>query len=190
MIVPSRSSRMMQKHSITRALRWGRSSVSTTRSPVMIVPLAIRPDHTDALNNRGVALRELQRFDDALASYDHALAIRPDYAEALNNSGIALADMQRFDEALVSYDHALAIRPDYAEALNNRGVALKELKRLADALASYDHALTIKPDYAGAFYNRGMARLLVGDYREGWPDYEWRLKSADAPIKPPNIRAR
>ena len=134
--------------------------------------------------------RELERFDDALASYDRALAIKPDYADAFNNRGIALADLKRFDDALASYDSALAIKPDYAEALNNRGVALKELRRLHDSLASYDHALAIKPDYAEAFYNRGMARLLGGHYREGWADYEWRWKCADVPIKPPNISAR
>ena len=91
-----------------------------------------------ALNNRGNALQELKRFEEALASYDRALALKPDYAEALNNRGIALQELKRLEEALASYDRALALKPDYAEALNNRGNALQELKRLEEALASYD----------------------------------------------------
>jgi tetratricopeptide (TPR) repeat protein len=51
--------------------------------------LAIRPGYADALNNRGNALRDFKRLEEALASYDKALAIRPDHPEALNNRGIA-----------------------------------------------------------------------------------------------------
>ena len=151
--------------------------------------LAIMPDNADALVNRGVALRDLDCFDEALASYERALAIKPDSAEAFNNRGIAFGDLRRFGDALTSYDRALAIRPDYAEALNNRGVALAALKCVDEAISSYSRALAIKPDYAEAFYNRGMARLLAGDYREGWADYEWRLQSAARPTKPPKATA-
>jgi hypothetical protein len=41
----------------------------------------VKPDYAEALSNCGMTLRELKRFDEALASYDHALALRPDYAE-------------------------------------------------------------------------------------------------------------
>ena len=75
----------------------------------------------EAYNNRGNALQDLKRFEEALASYDKALAIRPDYAEAYSNRGIALQDLKRFEEALASYDKAIALKPDYAEAFNNRG---------------------------------------------------------------------
>jgi tetratricopeptide (TPR) repeat protein len=152
--------------------------------------LAIKPGYADALVNRGFVLRELKRPGEALADYDRSLALRPDFPEALNNRGIALGDLRRFDEALASYDRSLALRPDYPEALNNRGVALAALKRLDDALASYDQALALRPDYAEALYNRGMARLLCGDYRQGWADYEWRLKSPDAAARPPKVTAR
>ena len=67
---------------------------------------------------------DLDRPDEALASYDKALALKPDYAEALNNRGNA-SDLKRPEEALASYDKALALKPDYAEALNNRGNALQ-----------------------------------------------------------------
>ena len=53
-----------------------------------------QPDYAEALNNRGNALQELTRPDEALASYDKALALKPDYAEALNNRGNALQELQ------------------------------------------------------------------------------------------------
>ena len=111
----------------------------------------MRPDDAEVLNNRGATLRELKRYDEALASYDRALSLRPDYADAFYNRGVTLQELKRFDEALASYDHALTLRPDFAEALNNRGSALRELNRFDEALASYDRALAVKADYAHPF---------------------------------------
>jgi tetratricopeptide (TPR) repeat protein len=81
--------------------------------------LAARPDHAEALNNRGNILQGLKRFDEALASYDRAIAVRPDDAEALSNRGLVLHELRRCDEALGSYDRALALRPDHADARHN-----------------------------------------------------------------------
>lgn len=139
--------------------------------------LAIKPDHAEALSNRGNALRSMERNDEAVQSYDRALAIRPGYAEALSNRGVALRDLMRIDEALQSYDRALAVRPDYAEALYNRGNALQDLRRHDEALQSFARALAIAPDYAEAHWNEGLCRLLIGDFANGWPKYEWRWKT-------------
>jgi predicted O-linked N-acetylglucosamine transferase (SPINDLY family) len=73
--------------------------------------VARQPGSADAWNNRGVALRELGRLDDAIASFGRALAINPGYAGALLNRGIV--------KGLDVGDHAAAI-PDFerAAALN------------------------------------------------------------------------
>src|SRR5262245_60415781 len=44
----------------------------------------VNPQSAEAHANRGNVLRELERFDEAIASYDQALALRPNYANALN----------------------------------------------------------------------------------------------------------
>jgi tetratricopeptide (TPR) repeat protein len=83
--------------------------------------LTLRPDHAEALSNRGLTLYEMRRFEVALTSFSRALNVRPDYAEALSNRGLTLHQLRRFDEALSCYDRALRVRADYAEALSNRG---------------------------------------------------------------------
>ena len=55
--------------------------------------LAIKPDHAEALNGRGLALQGQKRFEDALASYDKSLTIKPDFAWALYNRGNTLRDL-------------------------------------------------------------------------------------------------
>ncbi len=145
--------------------------------------IEINPNVASAYSNRGLALKELKRLDDALASYDAAIALKPDYAQAFNNSGLALQELKRLDDALASYDKAIALKPDYADAFYNRGNTLKELERLVDAVASYDKAIALNPDYAEAFNNRGntlkeLERLVdaVASYDAAIalkPDYEF-----------------
>jgi len=115
----------------------------------------LRPDYADAYTNRGIALRDLRRLEEAVASFDKAVALKPDYAEAYYDRGIVLSDLNRPEHALASYDKAIALKPDFAEACNNRGNALHELERFEEALASYDRALKVRPNYAEALSHRG-----------------------------------
>ena len=52
-------------------------------------------DNAEMLNNRGVALWNIKRPDEALASYERALLLEPGFAEAWGNRGLALRDMER-----------------------------------------------------------------------------------------------
>lgn len=87
----------------------------------------------------------------------------------------------RLAEALACIDRALAIDPDNALVHANRGIALAALCRLPEALVSFDRALDLKPDYAEAYFGRAVARLLSGDFAQGWVDFEWRWKRTNGP---------
>lgn len=78
--------------------------------------LMVKPSFAAAWSNRGNALLELKRPDEALASYDRALRIQPEYALALHGRANALRELHRYEEALASYARALKAKPDYAEA--------------------------------------------------------------------------
>lgn len=138
--------------------------------------LAVRPNSAEVLSNRGVALESLNRFDDALSSYDRSLALRPDSPEAWYNRGNVMRVLSRHDEALASYERAVALRPHYADAHNNRGQTLRDLKRYEEALTSYDAALAADPTHTMAHCNAAAVRLLLGHFKQGWVDYEWRWK--------------
>jgi predicted O-linked N-acetylglucosamine transferase (SPINDLY family) len=140
--------------------------------------LSINSNNADAHSNLGLAFQALNRFDEALASYERALSIQPNHVETLFNRGMVLLSLQRFEEAVVSYDHVLRIQPDYAEALCNRGVALQKQKRLDDALASYDRALTIRPDYAEVLTNRGNVLREQKRLNEAVSSYDHALTIA------------
>ena len=134
--------------------------------------IKINPNDASAYFNRGNALKDLTRFDEALASYDKAIALKPDYAAAYCSRGNALMDINRLGEALMSYDRAIALKPDYAEAYDSRGIALVGLKRLDEALASYDKAIALNATYAKAYYNRGNALMDLKCLDEALASYD------------------
>jgi len=38
----------------------------------------------------------------------------------------------------------------------------------------------VSPNYADAHFNDALCRLLIGDFKRGWDQYEWRLETAQA----------
>lgn len=126
---------------------------------VGLIGQAIRlaPDNPMFYSNLGSVLKDLRRFDAALASFDKALALDPQLAEGWSNRGNVLRELGRTVEALASYDRALALRPQTPEAHYNRAGAALKLGRLDDAVASYDRAITLRPGYAEAWCNRAVA---------------------------------
>jgi tetratricopeptide (TPR) repeat protein len=82
--------------------------------------LQSRPEDAEALCNRGIALRALDRIDAAIADYDRVLARNPRFAPALNLKGVALAAVNRHEEAIATYSQAVASQPSFAPAYFNR----------------------------------------------------------------------
>ncbi|MEG4033506.1 tetratricopeptide repeat protein, partial [Microcoleus sp. S36b_A4] len=146
--------------------------------------LEIKPDFHEAWNNRGNALGNLGRWEEARSSYDKALKIKPDSYEVWNNRGIALSNLGRLEEAIASFDKALQIKPDSYEAWYNRGLALDNLGRLEEAITCYDKALEIKPDLHEAWNNRGTALGNLGRVEEARSSFDKALE-----IKPDDDEA-
>ncbi len=81
--------------------------------------LKLQPNSPDVLNNRAMALFDVGRQDEALASLDRALALRPDYREALNNRAGLLDATRRFAEAAKTYARLWALSPDQPNVLGH-----------------------------------------------------------------------
>lgn len=127
----------------------------------------------------GVALNNLKRYGEAIEAHDRALRLKPGNAKVYNNLSVALNGLNRFPEALSSCTKAIALNPDYSGAYINSGNALNGLGRYNEAIACYSRALEKEPDCIDARWNIGFNQLLVGNFREGWQNYEWRWKKRE-----------
>ena len=45
-----------------------------------------------------------------------------------------------------------------------------------EALESFSAAIAVDPERAEAHYNQSLVRLRLGNFKNGWPQFEWRWK--------------
>src|SRR4051812_44610863 len=132
----------------------------------------------DMLYNRGCALQNLQRYEEALVCFQRAAAAQPDFIDATVNCGVIQLALRRHESALVNFDIVVEKAPGDAEAWNNRANALSELGRDELALADLDKALALKPDYVNAWNNRGVALQRLGRHEEAFAAFDHALALA------------
>jgi protein O-GlcNAc transferase len=112
--------------------------------------------------HRALALKALERVDDAAACYERALALAPGLADAHVNLGNLRRGQGRLDDARACYERAIQAAPDHVGAHNNFGTVLAELGDPEAAVAAHRRALALNPRHAGALGNLGNALLALG----------------------------
>lgn len=138
-----------------------------------------QPNHAEALHLSGLAGLQLGQHVEAIDSLERAAALDPDAAGCLANLGSAYGAVGRFADAAATLARSIQLDPTNPDAHNNRGLALTKLHRLDEAIAEFEQAFTLRPTFAEAHRNRAVAWFFQGDYLRGWPEFEWRWKSAE-----------
>lgn len=138
------------------------------------------PNAYEAHGSLGNALLALDRFDEAIERYRRALRLRPDLADAHANMAAALHALGRFDEAEAACAAGLRIEPNQIGAHGNLANVLLALQRPAEAIEHYRHVLRLAPDLVDANWNQSLAWLMLGEYEQGWRQFEWRWKKPNA----------
>ena len=104
-----------------------------------------------------------------------AIQLQPNIAAFHNNLGEALRELDRCEEAIASYQRALQLKPAYPEALNNMGGEYGRLAMMKESIHCLRQCISLKPNDPDAHWNLSVALLLIGEWGEGWNEFEWRL---------------
>lgn len=88
--------------------------------------------------------------------------------------GISLYRLNRFADAKQIYERALQVQPNFPSALNSLGFLLQDVGYLHEAKNAFEKALELAPSLAMARLNLGMAQLKLGDFENGFENYEAR----------------
>ena len=107
--------------------------------------LALRPADATTLNNRGIALVNLDRLDEARASFEQALKLKPDDINTQQNLANVLNTLGDFKAAAEHYRKVATAMPTDAAAHQNLAVVLQALGEYAEAMASYQMAINLAP---------------------------------------------
>ena len=135
--------------------------------------LGDRAGEATALNNIGLALRNLRRFTGAVTAHRDAAAIyrqtgdRPGEGGALSNLGLVLQEVRRFNEAITAQRDAAVLFQETGDrhlegmALSNLGSVLSEARRFEEAITSQQDAAAIFREI-GDRHRQGMALANLG----------------------------
>jgi tetratricopeptide (TPR) repeat protein len=138
--------------------------------------IRLKPDYTEAFNNRGIARAEHGDLKGAIEDYSHAIRLDPTYANVFNSRGVARRDLGDTDGAMQDYTLAIRFKPTHAEAFNNRAIEHAAKGDFESALKDWKESIRLKPDFAAAFGNRGMARSNHGDLDGALEDFNHAIR--------------
>lgn len=113
---------------------------------------------------RGLALHEMGRFEEALAAYRTSLSFREDPRVHVN-AARALAALGRPEEAIAVLERVPAGHMARPVALHDMAMILTDLKRPREALAFMKESLALDPNGEGAEEMRREVRRLEGTVR-------------------------
>jgi len=165
-----------------RALRW-RGDTQTAISDYDRV-IALDPRAYRIMSERGIALLNLHRYDDALSALREAADAAPRDPIVQLNLGYGFHQVGREDEALSAFQAAIALEPRLTAAHVVIGALHHDAGRAAEAKISFGRAVEIDPRCTEAL--AGLAALAhdAGDF-----DDSAKLLRQVLELEPKNVSA-
>jgi hypothetical protein len=142
--------------------------------------LAVAPRQPDTLHMSGIVAFRLGRQQEALEKMEQAIEYGIDIGLYLRNICEVYRTLNRLDDAVAAARRAAALAPSDPLCLHNLAVIHYERVEIDASIDVAERALLMKPDMAGAHFARAEGLLIRGDWAEGWEEYEWRFRIADA----------
>ncbi|MET0547355.1 MAG: tetratricopeptide repeat protein [Caulobacterales bacterium] len=128
------------------------------------VALKSQQTRAGALQGKGIALSQIGRSDDAIATLKEAVAVNDKAWRAWNVLGAEYDERKDFVSAAQAYERAVTQSNGDPAVLNNRGYSSLMQGRIDDAAADFVAALRKQPDLAQARTNLRLTIALRGDY--------------------------
>lgn len=148
------------------ASEWNDSEFEDAISSLKISPhFTVAPTAVDWYN-KGLALYNQGKYDEAIKALDNATKFDPQYVDAWETKGWALYFQERYDEAAEAFDEIIKIDPQDKVAWNSKGLALSELEKYNEAIEAYDKAIELDPNFAPPWNNKCEALDKLGKYDE------------------------
>ncbi|MEW9307852.1 MULTISPECIES: tetratricopeptide repeat protein [Labrys] len=139
--------------------------------------VALQADYAEGHSNLGAAYDALGHKEEARHALRHACELAPANAHCLLNLGLHLQQHGIHDEALAVHGRIAALKPRSVDPyFNIAGIHAARGDHDA-ALVAFRGAVKAQPADANAHLALGFYLLGLGDYREGFSEYEWRRRT-------------
>lgn len=138
--------------------------------------IQITPNNANAYKIVGTLLKKQELCQEAIPYLTKASELAPQDRMLLFTLGNTYLMMGEAEKAIQEFKKILAYDPRSYVAKHNIGYALKSAGLVNEAIKYYKEATEINPAYEASIYAMALAHLYKGDFKEGWKQYEWRLK--------------
>lgn len=125
----------------------------------------------------------LYDMDTAIKYLDRAVDIDPKNWSIWGMYSPIYTRFGRYDLGLPTVDKALELGGDKEKLLFNKAVCLDGVGRHEEANEIYRELITISPEHVSAHCNMASNLLLMGQYEEGWKEFEWRFHIDNTPLR-------
>jgi tetratricopeptide (TPR) repeat protein len=151
--------------------------------------IAAVPDSPLALHQKGVVLFRAGHHQAAAEMVERAVKLSPEAINLRRSLCPIYERLGRYDEAVRIGRDALERDGDDLQTLHNLAVVHYRRLELDESIACARRALTLDSSAAGPHFQLAEALLLLGEFAQGWEEYEWRFKIPGAPpLMPPTGR--
>jgi len=134
--------------------------------------LAASPVDSIALNNRGVANREIGRINEAIADFTASIENDPNNPVPYINRGKVLEKHGSPEAALEDFQSAIDRAPTDPTFFRTRGHFLARIGRWADAILDFTTAIEIDPNFKQTRIDRADAYEQLGESAAAEADRE------------------
>lgn len=136
--------------------------------------LELKPDMVDVHHCLGILYKKQGDLERAEQCFRQAIAVDPNHAPSHASLGTLLRTADQMAEAQTMFERAIQLDPTKGDYYWNLGLCLYELGQRLEAIACYQQTLRLSPASAKPQFNCALARLAVGDFEQGWRDFELR----------------
>lgn len=147
--------------------------------------LTINPEEIGLNLNIGVCYSEMGDFDNALFHYEQILNHKDNSEKFLKIKAGAYLNVaninyfnNNFDKSIEILEEALDILPEYLDVYVNLGNCYNYKNEREKAIYYFEKALALDSSDADARYNLASTQLRIGDYQNGFKNYESRILSS------------
>lgn len=141
----------------------------------------VAPEFVDALGNLGGFLRAGGFLDESFECLFKALALDPVASKVLTNLGASYRSIDNLGSAQLWMARSIFVEDNDPNARSNLGTVLLDQGCWEEAARELDLAISVDAGHAGAHLNRAQLRLLMGDFHQGWSEFEWRWAAIGQP---------
>lgn len=147
--------------------------------------LEIVEDNALALNNIGVALSDLGKYDEAMKYLDRGIALYPTKSGYYQNYGVCLVAKGDDEKAMLYFKQAIALDPKLYGSYLNLGLIHSRRGNVAEAVKFMEKALNVDQNNLDLHNNFGFIWAKQGKYEEAIAHFSFVIKR-----DPGNVSAR